>query len=74
MSKQRKLRRRCLLSREKRALEPKKASEHPLCQRKTEGGLEYRLANPWSRKKVTKKAHAGRGQETKWEISNHELI
>jgi hypothetical protein len=27
------------------------------------------LQNLWSRKKVTKKAHAGRGQETKWEIA-----
>jgi hypothetical protein len=26
------------------------------------------LANLWSGKKITKKAHAGRGQEPKWEI------
>jgi hypothetical protein len=30
--------------------------------------LEKRLANLWSRKKIMKKAHAGRGQEPKWEI------
>jgi hypothetical protein len=35
---------------------------------KTAGGLENRLATLWSRKKITKKAHAGRGQETIWEI------
>jgi hypothetical protein len=29
-----------------------------------------RPATLWGRKKITKKAHAGRGQETKWEISN----
>jgi hypothetical protein len=32
------------------------------------GGLKKRLANLWSRKKITKKAHASRGLETKWEI------
>ena len=26
------------------------------------------LANPWSRKKLTNNAYAGRGQESKWEI------
>jgi hypothetical protein len=37
----------------------------------TEGGLEKGLANLWSRKKmkkITKKACAGRGPESKWEI------
>jgi hypothetical protein len=38
-------------------------------ERKTGGGLEKGLANLWSRKRITKKAHAGRGQETKWEMS-----
>jgi hypothetical protein len=42
----------------------------PLCQRKTEGGLRTWLANLWSRKKIKKKAHAGRGQETEWEMSD----
>jgi hypothetical protein len=27
------------------------------------------LANPWSRKKIAKKAHAGHGQETIWGMS-----
>jgi hypothetical protein len=40
-----------------------------MCQRKIEGGQEKGLANLWSRKRITKKAHAGRGQEAKWEIS-----
>jgi hypothetical protein len=31
--------------------------------------LKKRLATLWSRKKITKKAHAGRGHETKWEMS-----
>jgi signal peptidase I len=43
--------------------------DRPLCQRKAEGGLENGLANLWSRRKITKKAHAVRGQEIKWEIS-----
>jgi len=55
---------------EKGRWEHEKASEHPTCQRKTEGGLEKGLANLWSRKKITKKAHAGRGHEIKWEMSN----
>jgi hypothetical protein len=38
-----------------------------------ENGLEKGLANLWSRKKITKKAHAGRGQETKWEMSGSTL-
>jgi hypothetical protein len=45
------------------------STKSPLCQEKTEGGLEKGLANRRSRKKFTKKAHAGRGQETKWEMS-----
>jgi hypothetical protein len=40
----------------------------PLCRRKTESGLENGLANLWKRKNITKKPHACRGQETKWEI------
>jgi hypothetical protein len=68
MSKHRKIRRRCLLIREKRVLETKKASEHPLCQRKAEGGLEKGLANLWSKRKIPKRAYAVRGQEIKWQI------
>jgi hypothetical protein len=54
---------------EKGRWEHKKASEHPLCQRKTEGGLKNGLATLWRGKRIAKKAHAGRGQETQWEIS-----
>jgi hypothetical protein len=52
----------------KKVWEPKKASEPPLCQRKAEGGLENGLANLWRRKRITKRAHAVREQEIKWEI------
>ena len=45
------------------------ATKRPLCQRKTGDRLEKDLANLWSRKKITKKAHAGRGLETIWEMS-----
>ncbi|HTV61986.1 MAG TPA: hypothetical protein VMH30_05395 [Verrucomicrobiae bacterium] len=33
-----------------------------------EGGLKKRLASLLLKKKITKIAHAGRGQEIKWEI------
>jgi len=45
------------------------STKSSLCQRKTEGGPGKGLANLWSRKRITKKACAGRGQETKWEMS-----
>src|ERR1035437_10967578 len=44
------------------------ATNRPLCQRKTEGGREKRLANLWSRKKIRKTPHVDRGQTIKWEI------
>jgi hypothetical protein len=47
----------------------KMASKHLLHRTKTEGGLEKQLANPGNKKKITKTTHAGRRQETKWEIS-----
>jgi hypothetical protein len=46
------------------------ATKRPLCLRKTEGGPEKGLVNPWSRKKIMKKPHAGRGLETIWEMSD----
>jgi hypothetical protein len=46
------------------------SKKRSLCQRKTDGGLEKGLANLWSRKKIKKKFHVGRGQITKWEMSN----
>jgi hypothetical protein len=39
---------------------------------KSEGGSEKGLANLWSKRKVTNKPHAGRGQEIKWETSINE--
>jgi hypothetical protein len=45
-----------------------KGIETAPCQRKTAVGLMKRLANLWSRKRITKKAYASRGQETIWEI------
>jgi hypothetical protein len=47
----------------------KKASKHSRCQRKIEGESKKGLANRWNRKRITKKAHAGRGLETIWEMS-----
>jgi hypothetical protein len=48
------------------------STKRSLCQKRTEGGLEKGLekglANLWSRKKITKEVHAGRGQETEWEM------
>jgi hypothetical protein len=41
-----------------------------VCQRITGSGLKEVLANLWSRKIITKKAHAGRGLETIWGIPN----
>jgi hypothetical protein len=32
------------------------------------------LANRWNRKRITKKAHAGRGQETIWEMSDYLMV
>ena len=31
--------------------------------------VENRLANLWGRMTITKKAHPGRGQDTKWDMS-----
>jgi hypothetical protein len=50
---------------EKAQITPK----HPLCQKITGTDWKKVLANQWNRKKITKKAHAGRGHETKWEMS-----
>jgi hypothetical protein len=48
---------------------PKMASKHLPRRKKTTGGLENGLENPWKRKNITKKAHADRGLETIWEMS-----
>jgi hypothetical protein len=49
------------------ALGAKSGIETALCQRT---GTDWKkvIANRSNRKKITKKAHAGRGLETKWEI------
>ena len=49
--------------------DPRKASKHPCAKRITGADWKKVLANLWSRKKITKKAHARRWQETKWEMS-----
>jgi endo-beta-N-acetylglucosaminidase D len=46
----------------------KNGVETPPTLEKTEVGLDKRLANRWSKSKIKKKSHAGRGQETIWEI------
>jgi hypothetical protein len=38
-------------------------------QRITGADRKKVLANQWNRKRITKKAHAGRGPETIWEMS-----
>src|SRR5208282_97490 len=51
------------------------STQRPLCQRKTHEGLENGLANLWSRQKIskiTKKAYAGRGHDSKWEIPDED--
>jgi hypothetical protein len=48
-------------------------NEAPLFQRITGADWKKVLANLWSRQRITKnqpkKVHAGRGSETKWEMS-----
>jgi hypothetical protein len=39
----------------------------PSAREETMGGLEKGFANLWRSKRITKKARAGRGQESKWE-------
>jgi hypothetical protein len=41
----------------------------PCAREKPMADCKIVLANPWSRKKITSKPHAGRGQETIWEMS-----
>ena len=47
----------------------KTVNETPLLQRITGADWKKVLANQWNRKRITKKAHAGRGPETIWEMS-----
>jgi hypothetical protein len=48
-----------------------KGIETALCQRITGTDWKNVLAKLWSRTKITKKIHAGRGQETIWEMSDY---
>jgi hypothetical protein len=43
--------------------------ERSFARQKPGADWKKRLANLWSKKKITKTAHAGRGHETKWEMS-----
>jgi hypothetical protein len=52
------------------ALGAKKGIETVLCQKTTETDWKKVLVNRWNRKRIAKKAHAGRGLETIWEIPN----
>jgi hypothetical protein len=51
--------------------EPKQSTKHPLFQRITGADWKKVLANQWNRKRITKKAHADRGPETIWEMSDY---
>jgi len=53
------------------ALGAQKGIETALCQRITGTDWKNVLAKLWSRTKITKKIHAGRGQETIWEMSDY---
>jgi hypothetical protein len=57
---------------QKRGERSKKRGNTPLWKGKAENELAKRLANLWRRVNITKKAHAGRGQELKWEIPGDE--
>jgi hypothetical protein len=50
------------------AMGAKKGIETALCQKTTGTDWKKVIANRWNRKRITKKARVGRGQETKWEI------
>jgi hypothetical protein len=51
------------------ALGAKSGIETALCRRITGTDWKKVFANRWNRKRITKKAHAGRGLETIWEMS-----
>src|SRR5208283_5761924 len=54
------------------ALGAKSGIETAQCQRISGTGWKKVLANRWNRRRITKKAHAGRGLETIWEIPVYE--
>jgi hypothetical protein len=51
----------------------KNGIETALCQRITGTDWKKVLANQWNRQKITKKPHAGPGQETIWEMSGKDV-
>jgi hypothetical protein len=53
---------------EKRVKWRKSQLNAPCAREKSRADWKKGLANLWSSKKITKKAHAGRKQETKWEM------
>jgi hypothetical protein len=59
---------------EKRVERRKSRRSAPCASEKRRKDWGKRLANLWGRKKSTKKAHAGRGPETKWEIPDHIVL
>src|ERR1039458_10271721 len=61
-------RKRCLRIREKMGVGSKKWHRNSPVPENNRNGLEKVLANRRNRKIITKKAHAGRGLETIWEI------
>jgi hypothetical protein len=61
-------RKRCLRIREKMGVGSQKWHRNSPVPENNRNGLEKVLANRRNRKIITKKAHAGRGLETIWEI------
>jgi hypothetical protein len=51
----------------------KKGIETAPCQKINGTDWKKGLANRWNSKRITKKAHAGRGLETKWEMSDDDV-
>jgi 2,5-diketo-D-gluconate reductase A len=49
----------------------KKSTETPPVPEKNRGRTKKSFANLWSRQRITKKAHAGHGLETIWEMSTN---
>lgn len=59
--------------REKPGFEAKKTSNHPVPEEKR-GDWENSFANSLSRKRIMRKAQAGHGPGTVWEIPDHMRI
>jgi hypothetical protein len=71
MSKPQQPRRRCLHIGEKKGIGAKNGIEtSPAPDKRTKVGQGKGLATLWRRTRIAKKAHAGQGPETKWEMSD----